>query len=150
MIETVEPKDLNLGSLNAPEPLLSLLVCLLPLAEINSAIATCQELHGHAITDYATAYLEGVLIDDNVHRLDMTPVALVEWGPTGWIHGDHHASIYTLRFPAHGELVVARWWNETPGWWSYGECPNDIDAVVESLERQVGRTCNRVVWQIPA
>jgi hypothetical protein len=91
-----------------------------------------------------------VLIDDNVHRLDMTPVAIVEWGPTGWIQDDYHASIYTLHFPAHGEFIVARWWNDTPCWWSYGKSASDIDAVIESLERQVGHTCNRVVWQIPA
>jgi hypothetical protein len=121
------------------------MACLIPLHEINSAIASCRELHGPALTEDATAYLEGELIDDNMARLGMTPVASVEWGPTGWADEESLASIYTLPIPAHGALVVVRWWEETPRWWSYGESASAIDAVVESLERKVGRVSNRVV-----
>jgi len=148
MSDMVELKDLNLGSPNVPEPLLPVMACLIPLAEINSAILSCRELHGLAITEEATGYLEGELIDDNMTRLSMTPVASVEWGPTGWGEEDHLASIYTLPVPEYGELVVVRWWNEIPRWWSYGESASDIDAVIESLERKVGRPCNRVVWHL--
>jgi hypothetical protein len=146
----VEPSDLNLGSPDAPEPLLPLIACLIPLAEINSAIACCRELHGPAITEDATAYLEGELIDDNMARLGMTAVASVEWGPTGWADLEYYPSIYTLNVTEYGELIVVLWWGEeTPRWWSYGESASAIDAVVESLERKVGRPCNRVVGQLP-
>lgn len=149
MSENVEQKDLTLGWPDAPEPLLPLIACLIPLAKINSAIASCRELHGPAITEEATAYLEGVLIDDKIQRLRMTPVACVEWGPTCWADEEYQASIYTLHFPAVGELVVVRWWEKTPRWWSYGENAGEIELVIESLEREVGRTCNRVVGQLP-
>lgn len=149
MSEMVEPADLNLGSPDAPEPLLPLMACLIPVHEINSAIASCRELHGLAITEDATAYLEGELIDENMARLGMTSVASVEWGPTGWADEEHYASIHRLPFPEHGELIVVRWWEDTPRWWSYGESASAIDAVIESLERKVGRPCNRVVGQLP-
>ena len=149
MSEMAEPNDLHLGSLDALQTLLPLMVCLITLAEINSAISACRELHGPAVTEDATAYLEGELIDDNLARLGMVPVASVEWGPTCWAEEECHASIYTLHIPAHGELVVVRWWDETPRWWAYGESVSNIDAVIESLERRIGRTCNRVVWQLP-
>lgn len=148
MSDMVELKDLNLGSPNVPEPLLPVMACLIPLAEINSAISSCHELHGLDITENATVYLEGELIDDNMTRLGMTPVASVEWGPTGWADDEHLASIYTLPVPEYGELVVVRWWNETPRWWSYGESASDTDAVIETLERKVVRPCNRVVWHL--
>ena len=149
MSETVEPKDLNLGSPSEPEPLLPVMACLISLAEINIAINDCREQHGLSVTEDATAFLEGELIDDNMQRLGMTPVASVEWGPTCWADEDYYASIYTLPVQAYGELLVVRWWEETPCWWSYGESASAIDAVVESLEQKVGRACNRVVGQLP-
>lgn len=146
MSEMPQPKDLDLGSPDAPEPLLPLIACLIPLHEINLAIASCRELHGPAFTEDATEYLEGELIDDNVARLGMTSVASVEWGPTGWADEEYLASIYTLQIPEHGELVVVRWWEYlTPRWWSYGESAAEIDLVIASLERKVGRVSNRVV-----
>lgn len=149
MSEMVEPTDLNLGSPDEPEPLLPLLVCLIPIDEINSAIATCRELHGPAITEDATAYLEGELIDGNIARLGMTSVACAEWGPTGWADEERYASIYTLPFPDHGELIVVRWWEYlTPRWLSYGESVAEIDLVIASLERKVGRVSNRVVGKL--
>ncbi|MCB2156543.1 hypothetical protein KQI84_16830 [bacterium] len=150
MGENLEPTDLNLGSPDTPEPVLPLIACLIPLAEINSAIASCRELHGLAVTEDATAYLEGELVDENIARLRMTPVATVEWGPTCWADEEHQASIYTLHFPTFGELVVVRWWDETPRWWSYGTSATGIELVIASMERKVGRTCNRVVRQLPA
>ena len=150
MREMLQPEDLHLGALNAPEPLLPLIACLIPLREINSALAGCRELHGRAITAEATEYLEGELIDDNVARLCMTHVASVEWGPTCWADEEYYASIYTLSIEAHGELVVVRWWDQTPRWWSYGESAAEIEVVIDSLERKVGRTCNRVVGRFPA
>lgn len=150
MSEMLQPKDLKFGSSDSPEPLLPVMACLIPLHAINSAIASCRELHGPAITEDATAYLEGELIDDNMARLGMTSVASVEWGPTGWADEEYLASIYTLLIPEHGELVVVRWWEYlTPRWWSYGESATEIDLVIESLERRVGRPCNRVVGNLP-
>ena len=149
MDEILKPEDLRLGSPDAPEPLLPVTACLIPLAEINSAIACCRELHGPAITAEATEYLEGELIDDNVARLCMTPVASVEWGPTGWADEEYRASIYTLPVLEHGELIVVRWWERTPRWWSYGASAAEIEVVIESLEREVGRPCNRVVGHPP-
>lgn len=149
MSEIPQPTDLNLGSPDAPEPLLPVIACLIPLHEINLAIACCRELHGLAATEDATEFLEGELIDDNMTRLGMTPIASAEWGPTGWADEERYASIYMLPVPAHGELVVVRWWEETPRWWSYGESASAIDAVIDSMERKVGRGCNRVVGQLP-
>lgn len=149
MNEMLQPGDLKFGSPEAPEPLLPLMVLLTPLHEINSAIASCCELHGPAITAEATEYLEGALIDDNMERLGMTPVGSVEWGPTCRGDEEYHASIYTLPVPERGKLVVVRWWDGAPHWWSYGESPNTTDTVIESLERKVGRACNRVVGYTP-
>jgi hypothetical protein len=148
MSELVEQSNLNLGSPDEPEPLLPVMACLIPVHEINSAIASCRELHGLTITEDATEYFEGELIDDNIERLGMTAVASVEWGPTGWADEERYASIYTLPIPEHGELVVVRWWDETPRWWCYGASASDIDAVIESLERKVGRVSNRVVGKL--
>jgi hypothetical protein len=149
MTELVEPRYLHLGSPEAPEPLLPLIARLIPLHEINWAIASCRELHGPAITKEATEYLEGELIDDNVARLGLTHVASVEWGPTWWGDEEYIASIYTLPVPEREKLVVVRWWDGAPRWWSYGESASGIDAVIESLERKVGRACNRVVGYTP-
>lgn len=149
MSEVLKRADLNLGSPDAPEPLLPVMACLIPLHEINSAIVSCRELHGPAITEDATAYLEGELIDDNLARLRMTRVALVEWGPTWWGDEENIASIYTLSVPERRKLVVVRWWDGAPRWWSYGESASGIDAVIESLERRVGRGCNRVAGYTP-
>jgi hypothetical protein len=146
----LQPEDLKFGSPDAPEPLLPLMVLLTPVQEINSALASCRKLHGPAITEEATEYLEGELIDDNLGRLCMTPVATVEWGPTCWGDEEYHVSIYTLSVPEHGEMVVVRWWDGAPRWWSYGESAAGIEVVIESLERRVGRTCNRVVGHPPA
>lgn len=148
MSQIIHSMKLYPGSPDVPEPMLPLLVCMIPLHEINSAIASCRELHGPAITAEATEYLEGELIDDNVARLCMTRVASVEWGPTCWGDEEYLASIYTLPIPEHGDIAVVRWWDETPRWWSYGEAAAEIELVIESLEREVGRTCNRVVWHL--
>jgi hypothetical protein len=148
MSEIPQPTELNLGSPDAPEPLLPVMACLIPLHEINSAIASCRELHGPAITEEATEYLEGELIDENMARLGMTAVASVEWGPTGWADQEYYASIYTLPVPDHGELIVVRLWNEIPRWWSYGESAAEIDLVIASLELKVGRVSNRVVGKL--
>ena len=78
MSEVLQPEDLSFGSPDAPEPLLPVMACLIPLHEINSALACCRTLHGHAITAEATEYLEGELIDANLARLCMTCVASVE------------------------------------------------------------------------
>lgn len=150
MSELPQPIVPNLGSPEAPEPLLPVMACLIPLHEINSALACCRTLHGHAITAEATEYLEGELIDDNLGRLCMTRVASVEWGPTWWGDEENIASIYTLSVPERRKLVVVRWWDGAPRWWSYGESAAEIDLVIESLERRVRRTCNRVVGQVPA
>ncbi|MBX3728549.1 MAG: hypothetical protein KF858_05125 [Candidatus Sumerlaeia bacterium] len=150
MSELPQPIVPNLGSPETPEPLLPVMICLIPLHEINSALACCRTLHGHAITAEATEYLEGELIDDNVARLGMTQVAAVEWGPTCWADEEYQASIYTLPIPAHGMMVVVRWWDGAPRWWSHGASTSAIDGVIESLERKVGRTCNRVVGHPPA
>jgi hypothetical protein len=149
MTEMLEPRDLHLGSPDAPELLLPLMACLVPLHEINSAIASCRELHGPAITAEATDYLEGALIDDNMARLGMTPIASVEWGPTCCGDEEYAASIYTLPVPERGKLVVVRWWDGAPHWWSHGASAAKIEVVIEALERRVGRTCNRVVGQLP-
>jgi hypothetical protein len=148
MSELPQPTELNLGSPDAPEPLLPVMACLIPVHEINLAIDSCRELHGPAITEDATAYLEGELIDDNIARLGMTLVASVEWGPTGWADEEYLASIYTLPIPEHGDIVIVRWWDETPRWWSYGESAAEIDLVIASLERKVGRFSNRVVGKL--
>lgn len=148
MGENLEPTDLNLGSPDAPEPVLPLITCLIPLAEINTAITDCREQNGLSVTEDATAFLEGELIDDNMQRLGMTPVASVEWGPTCWADEERYASIYTLSIPDLTQVVVVRWWDTTPRWWSYGESAAEIELVIESLEREVGRSCNRVVWQL--
>lgn len=148
MSETVEPKDLNLGSPEAPEPLLPVMACLISLAEINTAITECREQHGLSVTEDSTAFLEGELIDDNMVRLGMIHVASVEWGSAGCGYEEYHASIYTLSIPDRAQVVVVRWWDTTPRWWSYGESAAEIELVIESLEREVGRSCNRVVWQL--
>lgn len=149
MTELVEPKDLHLGSTDGPEPLLPVLACLIPVKEINSAIACCRELHGLAITEDATEFLEGELIDDNIARLGMTLIASVEWGPTCRGDEEYTASMYTLPVPERGKLVVVRWLDGAPRWWSYGASAAKIEVVIEALERRVGRTCNRVVGQVP-
>lgn len=149
MSEVLKRADLNLGSPDAPEPLLPVMACLIPVKEINSAIACCRELHGVAITEDATEFLEGELIDDNIARLGMTLIASVEWGPTCWGDEEYVASIYTLPIPAHGEMVVVRWWDGAPRWWSHGASTSAIDGAIESLERKVGRACNRVVGYTP-
>lgn len=150
MKEMLQPEDLKFGSPDAPEPLLPVMACLIPLAKINLAVACCRTLHGHAITAEATEYLEGALIDDNMARLGMTPIASAEWGPTCWADEERYASIYTLPIPEYGDIVVVRWWDGAPRWWSYGANAAKIEVVIEALERRVGRTCNRVVGHPPA
>jgi hypothetical protein len=53
----MELADLNLGSADAPEPLLPETVCLIPLVDINSALASCRKLHSPATTEDAMEHM---------------------------------------------------------------------------------------------
>jgi hypothetical protein len=137
--------DQEIGSPETPEAFLSIVGALLSLEEVNAAIAACRELYGLAITEDTTKFLEGELIDDNIESLRLSEIAIVEWGPDWALGEEHNATVYRLPMQDVVKLILVRWWNDVPHWWSYGEDVEDLDAVINSLERKVGRNCNRVV-----
>jgi hypothetical protein len=140
-------ENLDVGTPEIPKALLPLVPVFLPLEDIDTALTACRELYGLAVTEDATEFLEGKLIDANLERLRFEQVALVEWGPDWALGEEYNAAVYVLPIQGVGELIVVRWWDDVPHWWSYGESVGDMNAVINSLERKVGRTYNRVVWQ---
>lgn len=139
--------DVFQGSVDEPTPLLPLMALKVPLGEIEELVCECNA-SGETHED-RSRWLEAVLIEERLH---MTELGFVEWGPD-WALGDApRASVFSWTMRVDIDLLLVRWDEKLPHWWSYGEMFSHSDwfeDLVENLEAEVGRPCSRAVARRP-
>lgn len=136
--------EVFLGTVDEPIPLLPLMALKVSLREIEELVYECnasEETH-----EDRSRWLEAALIEDLFYN-EMTPQAFVEWGPD-WALGDApRASLFSWRIRIDIDLLLVRWDEKLPHWWSYGVFNHGdwFQGLTKALEEEVGRPSSRAV-----
>ena len=141
--------DVFLGNLDEPTPLLPLMALVTSLSKVEDLVSECnitEETH-----EDRSRWLEAKLIEDPFYD-EMIPQAFVEWAPDWNLGETARASVLSWTMRVNITLLLVRWDEHFPHWWSYGSVPSDSDwfeELVKSLEYEVGRVCCRAVNMYP-